>query len=73
MINLKEIITSLKKSLNRFLIIVVGITVTLGIIFFFRYIGLKGFMGFTFGVVVTGFIFMSDNIIIKSWREMTLK
>ena len=73
MTSLKGMFASLKKSLISFTMIVMGISITLGIIFFFRFLGLKGFMGFVFGVIVTGFIFMSDNTYIKAWREMTLK
>lgn len=70
---MKKIFAVLKRELIRILIIVISVVIFLGIIFFFRWVGLKGVLGFAFGVLVTGFIFMSNHPFIMVYREMILK
>lgn len=66
---MKKVFLSLKKTVTRFLLIVFGISFTLGVIFFFRWIGLKGFIGFTVGVLLAGILLMSDHPYIQAYRE----
>ncbi len=55
------------------LISIIAIFFSIGIIYFFILIGWKGLLGFAVGVLMTGFVFMSDNTFIQVYREMILK
>ncbi len=62
-----------RRSLNRFIIIALTIGIFFGVIMFFRYVGLKGLLGFAVGVLITGFVFMSNHPFIMVYREYFLK
>lgn len=52
---------------------IASIAIFLGVIFFFRWIGLKGLLGFAVGVLITGFMFMTNNIRIRVLMDYILK
>ncbi len=60
------------KPIRRIIFIVTSIGISLGIIFFFRWVGLKGLLGFAIGVLLTGFMFMTDNLYIRVFMEYIL-
>lgn len=73
---MKKLIGLLKrigKTTARIVIVLTSIAVSFAIIFFFRYIGLKGGMGFIVGVFATGVFFMLDNPILIMFREKLIK
>lgn len=73
---LKKSLDAIKKVLiasRSILISIIAIFFSIGIIYFFIFIGWKGLLGFAVGVLMTGFVFMSNNTFIQVYREMILK
>lgn len=68
-----KIFQRIKRIITRFLLIVLTLSISIGIILFFRWVGWRGLLGFAVGVLVTGYIFMSNHPFIKVWREMNIK
>ncbi len=63
----------LKRLMISILITLISISVFFGVILFFRWVGLKGLLGFAVGVTATGFLFMSKHPQIQVFKEMILK
>ena len=70
---IKEVFVKLLLVLIKIAIIVFSIGLFFGVIFFFIWSGWKGFAGFTIGVLITGFVFMSEHPFIQVYRELILK
>lgn len=70
---LKRILKQTLLFIRRFMITLIIIGMTIGVILYFRWGGLKGLLGFAVGVLVTGFLFMSEHPMIQVYREMILK
>ena len=70
---IKNKFVKILNSIVRILAIFLSIGIFFGVIYFFIWGGWKGFTGFVVGVLVTGFIFMSDHPFIQVYREMILK
>lgn len=71
--SIKKTFVSIRKIVIRIIIALMSIATFFGVIYFFRFIGLKGVLGFTVGVLLTGFLFMSEHPFIVVYREMVLK
>lgn len=50
---------------NYYLRIIISVGTFFAIIYFFRYIGLKGILGFVVGMFVMTFLFLSKNPLIR--------
>ena len=70
---IKNKFVKILNSLVRIVAIFLSVGIFFGVIYFFIWGGLKGIAGFAVGVLITGFIFMSDNPFIQVYREMILK
>ncbi len=70
---IKKGFAKLKLTIVNILRILIAISISLGILLFFRYIGFKGGAGFIVGVLITGYILMSENPFIMAYREMFIK
>lgn len=70
---IKKILLSLKKLLITVIIISFSIGIFFGIIYFFRYVGLKGLLGFVVGGLLVGYVMISEHPFIVVYREYFLK
>ena len=70
---LKRILAEIVKTGKQFLTVLIAVSITIGVIYFFIFVGWKGLLGFAVGVLATGFIFMSEHPFVQVYREMILK
>ncbi len=70
---MKQLLIKIGKTTKRIVFITLSIGISLGIILFFRWLGFKGLLGFIVGVMLTGFMFMTDNIYVKVFMNYILK
>lgn len=70
---IKGILAETLKILIKIAIVSFSVATVFALIYYFRWSGWKGFSGFVVGVLITGFIFMSENPFIQVYRELILK
>ena len=69
---MKQLLIKILKNIRGYIFIFLSLAISIGIIFFFRFVGLKGLMGFALGVLLTGYIFMTENPKIKAFVDYIL-
>ena len=70
---IRKIYAMSRKIFISILLIIITIGMFLGILFFFRYIGWKGILGFVIGGLLVGYVMLSENPMIVVYRESYLK
>lgn len=70
---MKEILKNILLKVRMIVFIAITISVSIAIILFFRFLGWKGLLGFAIGGLATGYVFMSENPFVKSYKEHFLK
>ncbi len=70
---MKKIFVKLRKVVISILLIIISIGMFFGVIFFFRYLGLKGLLGFAVGGLLVGYVMLSEHPFIAVYREQFLK
>ena len=69
---IKKILVKSQRILYSILAIAITIGMFLGILFFFRWIGWKGILGFVIGGLMMGYVMISKNPMIVVYRDYYL-
>ena len=70
---MKQWLIKIVRISRTFLFITISIAISVGIILYFRWGGLKGLLGFAVGVLITGYMFMTENLYIRAFMDYMLK
>ena len=70
---IKKIYAKLRIRIIRILSIIIALGISFTVFIFFRFIGLKGLLGFVIGGLAVGFAMLSEHPMIVVYREYFLR
>lgn len=70
---MKPYLNKIIRTSRRILFITISIAISLAVILYFRWGGLKGLLGFAVGVLITGYMFMTENLYIRAFMDYMLQ